>query len=119
MLLPIQAPGRGRQKSSALPRQVQPAEVVQDTEGNWYSCSGRYTLGPATYWTECRRLGGGVIDSGQPPGHCWTETSCVLGISQWCKDRCIQEGRERVVRDWYPCGVCFGGDLPMAQSDVL
>jgi hypothetical protein len=120
MRLPIQAPAGIRHGSSALPRHVQASEIVQDTDGNFYSCHGLYTLGPANYWTECRRLGvgGDVVDPGQPPGHCWTETSCIL-TTQWCQDRCIQGGRERVVRDWYYCGVCFGGDLPVAQGNVL
>ena len=97
--------------------EVEAAAIFQDSDGNLYSCEPKYQEGTITY-LDCRRLGGDfAAPPREPPGYCWTETSCVLS-TQWCQDRCIRGGRERVVRDWYYCGVCFGGDLPSATRTI-
>jgi hypothetical protein len=100
----------GRDPRRPRRRRAEVASIVQDTDGNLYSCRPLYSEGTITY-LDCRRLGGDGVFAppDAPPGHCWTETSCVLTV-QFCQDRCISAGEEKVVRDWYPCGVCFGSD---------
>jgi hypothetical protein len=107
MRLPMQVRGHGRQghRSEPFQRQVEAAAIIQGSDGNFYSCRPLYSEGPITYY-DCRKLGDDVVaPPDRPPGYCWTETSCRL-ITLWCQDRCIQDGREEVVRDWYYCGVC-------------
>jgi hypothetical protein len=38
-----------------------------------------------------------------------TTTACPLGgiFGLWCRDYCFQTP----ISGWYPCGICFGGDI--------
>lgn len=116
---PKNLPAAGRRHPQETTRPfVEPAAIIQDGEGNSYSCRPLYTEGTITY-LDCRRLDGDVVvPPGQPPGHCWTETNCVLG-AQFCRDRCISAGGGHIARDWYYCGICFGSPIAQRPAAAL
>jgi hypothetical protein len=45
-----------------------------------------------------------------PPWLVRTKTACPLGgiFGLWCRDYC---GETQPISGWYPCGICFGGDI--------
>jgi hypothetical protein len=107
-----------RRPSAPSRHEVEAAEIIQDADGNLYSCQPKYHEGTVTY-LDCRRLGGDfTAPPREPPGYCWTESKCAL-VTLFCQDRCIRGGREEVVRDWYPCGSCFGLPRMTGGSGLL